>query len=70
MTFLIKIIIISKNSKDTEIRRMMDLEGVGFTSPHKHVKNASACGTVLTEHCLETGRRSPPIQPKLQDRSP
>ena len=56
--------------KETGIRRMMDLGGVGLTSPHKHANNESTCGTVLAEHCLETGRRSPPIQPKLQDRSP
>lgn len=35
MTFLIKIIIISKNSKETEIRKMMDLEGVELISLHK-----------------------------------
>ena len=45
------------------------VRGHGAHSSHKHIKNTSTCGTVLTENQWETGRRSP-IQPKLQDRSP
>ena len=25
--------------------------------PHKYIKNTSTCGTTLTEHLLNTGRR-------------
>ena len=29
---------------------MADYEDAELTSPHKHVKNASTCGTILTEN--------------------
>lgn len=31
----------------------------GLIFPHIHIKDASMCGTVLTENQLETGERSP-----------
>lgn len=42
--------------------------GYGAHFPHIHIKNASMCGTVLTEIQLETGKRSPIS--KLQGRPP
>ena len=46
---------------------MAEQEDMELTSPHKHIKNTSTCGTILTENKLETVRRTP-IQPKLQER--
>ena len=48
---------------------MADQEDVELTSPHKHIKNTSTCGTVLTENQLKASRRSL-IQPKLKERFP
>lgn len=44
------------NSATGEIK-MAEQKGVEFTSSHKHVKNTSTCGAVLTEYPLNAGRR-------------
>ena len=43
-------------------------EDLEFTSPHKHIKNTSTNGTILTEHMLNTSRR--PRTPKRKRRIP
>ena len=48
---------IFKSSPD---RRLQDGRGVrngDHLPPHKYIRNTSTCGTTLTEHLLNTGRR-------------
>ena len=46
-----------------KIRQKGDLQDGGgvrcgdYLPPHKYIKNTSTCGTTLTEHLLNTGRR-------------
>ena len=49
--------------------KIVQQEDMDLTSSPKHIKNTSACGTILTENQLETGRRSL-TQAKLQGRAP
>ena len=42
--------------------KMAEVEDAELTYPHKHVKNISTCGTILTENW--TGRKIP-VQPRL-----
>lgn len=37
---------------------MAEWEDSEITSPHKHIKNTSTCGALLTESWLETGRKT------------
>lgn len=43
---------------------MVEWEDIELTFPHKHIKNARACGAALTENKLGTARRTQ-LQPKL-----
>lgn len=63
---MMKIIPYQFNRKNFwRVIKVMEYEDMELTSPHKHIKNTSTCGTFLTENPLQTGRS--PIQPKLKD---
>ena len=52
---------ILKKIRNSDVKMEKD-EELGFTSPHKDIKNASTSGTIHTEHLLNTSRR--PRKPK------
>ena len=38
--------------------KMAEEEDAGLTYTHKHMKNTSTCGAILTENKLETGKKA------------